>query len=113
MLQRAKERYEKAMAERDASTAITKKVGRPCKPDPTSTTAEEPEQPRRSSTTPLNKELCVFCQQSTPEHLHELRTLKMGIKMKEAVENCSYDMLKIRLGSLLHEPDYAVAHDMK
>ena len=110
-LERAKERFEKSSGRCHIASKKTR-VGRPStEQEPMPSTSEE--RVHRSSISPLNKDLCIFCQEISKEKLHEIVSSNMGGRVKTAVENSSDITLKVRIGSLLTHPKGAFALDMK
>ena len=110
-LERAKERFEKSPG-RCHIASKKARVGRPAtEQEPMPSTSEE--RVHRSSISPLNKDLCIFCQEISKEKLHDVVSSNMGIRLKSAVETSADVTLKVRIGSLLAHPKDAFAQDMK
>ena len=82
-LERAKERFEKSSGRCHTASKKTR-VGRPpTEQEPMPSTYEE--RVHRSSISPLNKDLCIFCQEISNENLHEIMSSNMGGRVKTAV----------------------------
>ncbi|MEW8342137.1 MAG: hypothetical protein AB2708_20010, partial [Candidatus Thiodiazotropha taylori] len=111
-LERAKHRFEKTSGQRRVAVARSQ-TGRPkLEEEPMASTSDE--RVHRSSIAPLNKDLCIFCQEETPDNEpHNISSRNIGSRVKTAVEDSQDITLKVRLGSLLSDPLDAVAHDMK
>lgn len=104
-LERAKERFEKSSGRCHIASRKTREQ------EPMPSTSEE--RVHRSSISPLNKDLCIFCQEISKEKLHEIVSSNMGSRVITAVENSTDITLKVRIGSILTHPKDAFAHDMK
>lgn len=112
---RAKARYEKALATKDATLLTSVKKGRP----EARSTGSSPDEPCQSTTrftrsqaVPHSKDLCLFCNKDgKAKSLHEVSSLIVGKKIREAVEASSNSEWKVRLQPL--NPNDARAVDIK
>ena len=103
-LERAKERFEKSSGRCHIASKKTR-VGRPStEQEPMPSTSEE--RVHRSSILPLNKDLCIFCQEISKEKLHESVSSNMGGRVKTAVENSSDITLNLRIGAFALDMKY-------
>jgi len=59
----------------------------------------------RSRTTPLDKQLCFFCQADNGEQLFKVRSENAGKTLKNAVERSRNPALKTRLSTSISEKD--------
>lgn len=111
-IQRAKVRHCKAVARGD-SMELLKRKGRPSSSsipiDPSPSHIET--KITRSFSPKLNKELCFFCQISTPEQTHMCRTGNIGLQIASIVKESDNPTWKVNYSELLNETD-ALSRDI-
>ena len=63
----------------------------------------------------FDKLLCVFCQEDTPDEVHEVTSKNMGLHIKEIGEKSNNDTIRTRLSNVVAslDPLQAVADDVK
>lgn len=102
-IQRAKERYEKSLHNKNVTVITNVKSGRPQTPIPLPgtqpSTVQEKEKPfTRSSAVQYNPRRCIFCNKGeTKQAIHQVCLLEVGRKIREIVEKSDNSDWKVRL----------------
>ena len=111
LIERAKTRYEKGKQNLEVSLVRTKTKGRPM--NITKTTGDNNSRLSRQSS--FDKYLCIFCQETSKESLHEVTTANMGEQLLQIGKECKQETLRKRLSLLVADgnPLSAIAYDMK
>lgn len=109
-LHRAMDRYQISLS---TMSHTPKRRGRRSKSADDVASLTDPAVPfTRSSTQPLIKNLCFFCQEDSDKQLINVRTENAGQQLKKAVDACSDPQLKIRYSNCIADGD-AHALDLK